>query len=222
MTRPVVPSIEILAFGDSNTYGQIPLAGRYDAATRWPGVLKRLLGETVLVTEEGLPGRTFAVEDPHQPGAAGLPVLAPVLMSHGPLDLLIVMLGTNDCKMRLGRSPAQIAADAARLMETAKALSCWRSKPEILLVAPAPIADDFHHTPFVEEMGEGCVEKSLALGTLLAKTAQQQTVSFLDSSTLPGVEVSQTDGIHLSAAAHLALAEGIAAWITKQDFYKAP
>ncbi len=89
----------ILCYGDSNTWGYIPAtAGRYPPDVRWPGVMRKLLGEKYNVIEEGLNGRTTVWEDPYKPGRNGLELLIPILDSHNPIDLVVVMLGTNDLK----------------------------------------------------------------------------------------------------------------------------
>jgi len=59
----------ILCYGDSNTWGCIPLTGaqpprRYVPAQRWPGVLRRELGDGASIVEEGLNGRTTVWDDP--------------------------------------------------------------------------------------------------------------------------------------------------------------
>jgi len=97
----------IMCYGDSNTWGCIPLTGqqpprRYGPAQRWPGVLRRELGDGHWIVEEGLNGRTTVWDDPLEPFRSGKELLAPCLMTHEPIDLVIVMLGTNDLKRRFG------------------------------------------------------------------------------------------------------------------------
>ena len=100
----------ILCFGDSNTYGYDPAGGRYDEETRWPMVMQRILGEGYRVVEEGLGGRTFSQDDPTEGGfKSGISYLPPCLKSHNPLELVIVMLGTNDTKQRFGLNAQTIA-----------------------------------------------------------------------------------------------------------------
>ena len=49
----------ILCYGDSNTWGYIPLTEkRYPPEVRWTGRLQRLLGPDYQVLEDGLSGRT--------------------------------------------------------------------------------------------------------------------------------------------------------------------
>ncbi len=96
----------ILCYGDSNTYGYDPVSGgRFDHNIRWPGVLRNDLGDGWWVIEEGCGGRTTVWEDPierHKDGSAYLPAC---LHSHGPLDLIVIMLGTNDLKQARRDSP---------------------------------------------------------------------------------------------------------------------
>ena len=92
---------EILCFGDSNTHGYMPGIGtRYPADIRWSGRLGTLLGDGYHVVEEGMDGRTTAFEDEIQPYRSALGYIDPCLKSHAPLDLVIIMLGTNDTKTR--------------------------------------------------------------------------------------------------------------------------
>ena len=56
--------INILCFGDSNTYGYKPdRTGRYDENTRWTGILQTKLGTQYRIIEEGLCGRTTVFHD---------------------------------------------------------------------------------------------------------------------------------------------------------------
>ncbi|MDD4648195.1 MAG: GDSL-type esterase/lipase family protein [Sphaerochaeta sp.] len=88
----------ILCYGDSNTFGTNPSGGRWQYDQRWTGILSSLLGPDFQIIEEGLGGRTTVFDDPlelHRSGREFLPV---ALHSHRPLDLVILSLGTNDCK----------------------------------------------------------------------------------------------------------------------------
>ena len=60
----------IVCFGDSNTWGYIPVTGeRYDETIRWPARLQEMLGyERCTVVEEGLTGRTTVSAGPAMPG----------------------------------------------------------------------------------------------------------------------------------------------------------
>ncbi|MGA2640810.1 MAG: GDSL-type esterase/lipase family protein, partial [Spirochaetia bacterium] len=102
---------EILCFGDSNTWGYDPVTqGRFPGDVRWTGVLQAALGPGFRVIEEGLNGRTTVWEDPVEGDKMGKRHLPPCLESQAPLDLVVLMLGTNDTKERYSAPPADIAA----------------------------------------------------------------------------------------------------------------
>ena len=133
----------ILCFGDSNTWGCIPLTGahpprRYGPAQRWPGVLHRELGDGFWIVEEGLNGRTTVWDDPLEPFRSGKELLVPCLLTHQPIDLVIVMLGTNDLKGRFRVGARDIAAGAGLLLDIVHASACGpgESPPQALLVCP--------------------------------------------------------------------------------------
>ncbi len=122
----------VVAFGDSNTWGHIPGSGgeRFAYELRWPTILQRELGDDWLVIAEGLGGRTATVERPDSEGRNGLPYLLPCLQSHGPLDAVVIFLGTNDVNFV---DDDRIARCVARLVEIAR-----READDVLVVCPAP------------------------------------------------------------------------------------
>ena len=93
---------QILCFGDSNTWGYVPLTvDRYPESVRWTGVMAQALGAGFRIIEEGQNGRTTVWDDPLEgDNKNGLRYLPACLESHHPLDLVIIMLGTNDLKAR--------------------------------------------------------------------------------------------------------------------------
>ena len=104
----------VLCYGDSNTWGfnamnENVYGQRFPEEVRWTGRLQTLLGENWTVIEEGLCGRTTVFEDPLREGLNGLQYLGPCLATHNPIDYLILMLGTNDCKARFSALPKNIA-----------------------------------------------------------------------------------------------------------------
>jgi lysophospholipase L1-like esterase len=89
----------IVVFGDSNTWGSDPATGgRLPRARRWPNVLQRELGPDFEVIAEGLRGRTTVHDDPIEPYRSGADALPSCLMSHAPVDLVILALGCNDLR----------------------------------------------------------------------------------------------------------------------------
>ncbi|MGZ2257267.1 SGNH/GDSL hydrolase family protein [Roseobacter sp. A03A-229] len=175
---------------------------RHARALRWPNVMAKKLGAGWEVIAEGHPGRTAVFDDPiegsHKNGQAALPVL---LESHRPLDLVIVMLGTNDLKARFGQSAHDIALGLRRLaldIATCDSGPGGRA-PEVLLAAP-PCTKE---AGVLAETFAGAEEKSAELPGLLAAVAVRQSVHFADMDAV--ADVDPVDGVHLSADAHAAI-----------------
>ena len=100
----------ILAFGDSNTWGLVPgskTLERYPDTVRWTGILQKSVSDTRII-EEGLCGRTTVFEDALRPGRKGVASLSISLESQCPVDAVILMLGTNDCKAFYNVTPETI------------------------------------------------------------------------------------------------------------------
>ena len=136
---------EILCFGDSNTYGLIPkTGGRYDRNTRWTGILEqRLYEKDYRIVEEGLCGRTTVFEDELREGRRGASLLPTLLESHAPLERIILMLGTNDCKTYYNASPEVIGRGIEKLLEQIKSIA---GTAKVLLVSPIALGDEVWKT----------------------------------------------------------------------------
>ena len=207
----------ILCYGDSNTWGYIPgSATRYARHQRWTGILHRTLGEDFIVIEEGLNSRTTVLDDPTKPFKNGKDYLIPCLDSHAPLDLVILMLGTNDLKHRFSMSAFDIGANVATLLGLVKqsACSCSGGAPQVLLMAPPPVGKltAVGSTNF-PEIFRGAEEKSKTLGQIYRKFAQEAGAAFLDTAEV--IVSSDVDGIHFEADEHRKLGEAVAA-VVKQ------
>lgn len=203
----------IICFGDSNTHGYCSeTGGRFDDTERYPCLLQKYLGEDYLVREEGLSGRTTVYEDPLFEGLSGLSAIFGVLMTHEPVDLLIIMLGTNDTKERFASNAENIAKGLERLTRKAQATTdAWRDgKPNILLIAPAPIEKGYETTFVANEMGRGCAEKSRELAKYYERTAELTDCHFLDAGTIQGISMHPNDYMHLTAESHDLLAKKLA------------
>ena len=139
----------IVCLGDSNTHGYCAdpadcadgALQRFNEEERWTCLLQKKLGEDYLVAEEGLSGRTTVFDDPLYEHLSALDYLYPCLKSHEPVSLLIVMLGTNDTKQRLGANAYAIGLGLRRLVRKAQTVDCWGpgGTPNILVIAPLPI-----------------------------------------------------------------------------------
>lgn len=205
----------IICFGDSNTHGyRAADDGRYGEDERYPRLLQKYLGDDYLVLEEGLSGRTTCFNDPIHESLSGLDYIYPCLMSHEPVDLLIIMLGTNDTKERFGSSAACIALGLKRLVAKAIATTdCWRDKkPNILIVTPKNIEKEYEKTAVGATMGMGCAEKSEGLAAEYEKIAKLMGCHYFDANTVVK-ENNKIDYMHLTAEGHETLAKALAGLI---------
>ena len=220
----------ILCYGDSNTWGYNPRGGRYDHTIRWPTVMAALLnggaaapspapppgmpgggagssGPAYWVVEEGLNGRTTCLEDVDE-DRNGLRQMLPVLKSHKPLDLVIIMLGTNDLKHRFNPTVyevshgAQLAAKAALASESGPG----DGAPRVLLVCPAPVVDA---PQFRQVIAAGAVDISRKLAPHYAACAKECGAAFFDAGTVVAAS-SPADGIHWEAEDHRRFAAALA------------
>jgi lysophospholipase L1-like esterase len=200
----------IVCFGDSNTYGfDQATGGRFPKSVRWPGVLAAELGGGAEVVEEGLSGRTTMWDDPYLGGRNGRTYLLPCLRSHAPVDVVVIMLGTNDTKTIFGRTPAEIAAGAGALVDDALASGCGPAAgaPRVLLVAPpgpGAATERSEVWGFDERQAKG-----VRLAGLYRTVAQMAGVAFLDGSAVAGVDPA--DGVHLTPQGHATLGHAVAA-----------
>ena len=195
----------ILCYGDSNTYGHVPeTGGRYPRSVRWPGVLQELLGPEYYVIEEGLCGRTTMFDDPDDPCRNGLEYLEASLLSHQPLDLVILFLGSNDTKYSFNASAELITEGLSRLCGVIRGME-WKAdfrEPRILIVAPPAIGA--HAGSFFPDFDESSVKKAEQLAPLYKKTADEYGALFIDASLCAH---AGADDLHLDRESHRRLAE---------------
>lgn len=200
----------ILCFGDSNTYGYDFASGRFDDDTRWTGRLMAALGDGCTVIEEGLNGRTFIHDDPVEGGHKnGMKYLPPCLMSHNPLDLVVIMLGTNDAKERFGMNAFTIAQCAQQMVLLAKQYAVDRAgKPsKILLVSPIRIADDVDRRMFGDAFGAKSAQISKEFAREYRRVAALTGSEFLDAAKV--TDPWPEDGIHITREGQVAFARAM-------------
>ena len=201
----------VLCYGDSNTYGYNPNIGRrsrYPKDKRWPNILQNLLGEDFEVYPEGLNGRTTAYDRPGFYWKNGLQPLPAILGSHKPLDYVVFMLGTNDCNVEMGLSSEQIAEGMEQLVLTTREMAIVQQEriPQIVIVSPAPILEDYQSSPFSDELDISSVRKSRELSNLYKSLCSKYECLFVNAEQ-SGVEVSTLDCEHLTENGHRTLAE---------------
>jgi len=197
----------ILCYGDSNTWGYDPLTtDRFDEHTRWTRVLGKSLGGAYEVIEEGLNGRTTVWDDPIEGYKSGKDYLIPCLETHRPLDLVIILLGTNDLKLRFGLSTYDIAEGVRVLVGIVQASLAGVNglSPQVLLLAPPPTTMLSEYA----DMFAGAEEKSLKFASYFARIAQEMGCAFLDTG--PVIVSSPLDGIHFEAGEHRKLGQAVA------------
>jgi len=198
----------VLCYGDSNTWGHDPRNGqRLPREQRWPGVLRQSLGLGYEVIEEGLPGRTSVFNDPLEPYKSGKDYLIPCLQSHSPIDLVILLLGTNDIQSRYNVSAMEISLGIGVLVEMIQATTAGPSgtAPDVLLLAPPPIGrvPDEWSESFI-----GAEAKSRRLAEYYQRIADEYQCEFYDTSLC--VVSSTSDGVHWELGEHEKLGKVLA------------
>lgn len=209
----------ILCYGDSNTFGakavefdlleeSVVLADlRYPEDVRWTGILQKELGEDYRVIEEGLCARTSTLDDPIEGiYKNGKPYLQPCLETHAPVDLVVLMLGTNDLKYKYHLSAFDIGLSITVLLDIINKSTVSREgkNPQILLVCPPPIGK----LSYLKELFEGSVEKSKELSKYFEKAARLFGCDFIDAGKI--IKTSDLDGVHFDPQEHEKLGKALA------------
>ena len=201
--------INILCFGDSNTFGTNPTGGRWSREIRWTGRLQTLLGSNYYVIEEGLGGRTTLFEDSFEPHRSGLTALPYSMLSHKPLDLVILSLGTNDTKTYFNLTPRLIAKGMETLVNYINNFSYGDSHysiPRVLIISPILVGDKVTTSRFAG-FDETSREKTEMLFKEYEKVAKATNSYLLDAKIW--AQPSLTDQLHMEEEDHLRLAEAI-------------
>ena len=207
----------ILCYGDSNTWGYDPAAFNFETGefrrhpyeVRWPVRLAALLGPGYHIAEEGYNGRTTVFDDPIRPGRNALDHFPVSFLTHEPLDLITLMLGTNDLKDVYNVPANVIAGGVERLIRELHYLipTSLSRDVKILLISPPEVLP-MENGEFYPTLSAASHEKSKQLPALYGKVAAKYGCGFLDAAKI--VAPSRVDGIHLDPAAHAALAEAVA------------
>ena len=228
----------ILCYGDSNTYGYNPKNGlRFPRTIRWPGHLQEILDnktaydsmrryllgamelkdeipeeipESYTIIEEGCSGRTTVTDDPIEGWKNGLDYLAPCLNSHKPVDIVIMMIGTNDLKDVFGKTADQIAKDAGTLVDEIKETTQAKQGfvPKIILVSPPHIGEGMSESVFSTSFSDRAIGESVLFAKNYKEVAEEKGCIFFDAAEY--IEPSEEDSLHLTEDAHITLAEKLA------------
>ncbi len=212
-------AVRILCFGDSNTHGapcDDPDFVRLAADQRWTGLLQGILGDGFEVIEEGLNGRTTDVDYEDRPGCNGREYFVPCLLSHHPLDAVVVMLGTNDLKACFDRTVDEVAgALRGYLDDVAGNVTDPQGRtPPVVLVSPILIDDSAAR--FAEMTADSFdsagVARSRELGAAIRRVARDGGAAYADAAT---VAHAGDDGLHLTRDSHGRLADLVAATLRR-------
>lgn len=193
--------MRILCIGDSNTWGYNPANGmRYEK--RWTKVLAGLMPENEIV-EEGLNGRTLLSVDPVVKERCGIAGLKMLLMSHKPVDCVVVMLGTNELKKFFQSSASYIADGVSEFIKVILEPELWNrfNIPKILVVAPILIRDELIENGDVfGDFDENSVMQSKQLAAAISKVCNDYKVDFMNAAEY--AEASLLDNVHMDEENH--------------------
>lgn len=204
----------IVCYGDSNTWGFKPKKEcgenwnmRFDENTRWTGVLQQLMGGEYKIIEEGLNGRTSAFDDPQDDTRNGLKYIATCMQTNMPIDMVIVMLGTNDVKSFFPYTPYVVANGFGRIVKEIRKIDYGKNGkiPEVLVVSPIAINEDAAKGWIGGEFGMDSVKKNAELPVYLEKVAREQGAHFFNIGAY--VTADPADGIHMNEQGHRIMAE---------------
>ena len=175
---------QILCFGDSNTWGLIPKTNkRYEWGVRWTSLLNESLNDKKKggyhVIEEGLCGRTTVFDDPLRDGRNGVKILPTILENHNPVDIVIIMLGTNDCKTVYNASAEFIGQGVKRLIGQVKS---HIPDSKILVISPIHLGEGVWESDYDPEFSSASVNLSRELSDVYKKIAAQENVGFIAAS----------------------------------------
>lgn len=185
----------MLCYGDSNTWGNSAFSrGRIPSEKQWVNILQKELGNDYMVLQEGMPGRVAGDLQIDEVWYNGRDVFRTLVISHSPLDIIIIWLGTNDFQIRYGRTAEQIAQDIMWYRDEVRNLIDGATMPKIMIIAPIR----FHSTPDYFEANDNLYE------TVTSNLKQQPEVVLIDD-----VELTD-DGVHFTYAGHEKVAHDIA------------
>lgn len=192
--------MRILFYGDSNTYGydpRGPVTGRYDEEKTWPFIADVLL-ENDEIFADGQNGRTIPKSD------FDFEVLFNAIKRREPLDMLGIMLGSNDYINMFEPSPKEVIS---RMENALDKISDGFPTLKLLLMAPPVLKTS--NVCYMQKYDT--TDKSLSKAYM--ELAEKKGIPFFDTAAEPlGISY---DGVHLSEDGHRQLAHRIADHINK-------
>ncbi|MBR2523668.1 MAG: acylhydrolase [Clostridiales bacterium] len=205
----------VLCYGDSLTWGFDPdTRTRFGEDSRWPRVMGQILGDGYEIIEEGQNGRTIATDDPAEGEKNGLKYIGPCLESHTPLDTVIIMLGSNDCKRKFSYSAMDIAGEMQIMLEKIKQYNEFRcqSSFRIILVSPPVISDAIRDSWLGDSFGyENACRVSSELAGWYEQLSKMYDTGYINAAE--HVKASDSDGCHMDSDNQRILGRVIAQYI---------
>lgn len=201
---------QILVYGDSLSWGIIPdTRKRFRFDERWPGLLEIQLNESGChsrVIEDCLNGRRTVWDDPIKPGRRGVEGLAQRIEANSPLDLVIVLLGTNDFQSMHQNGPEDSAKGIAKLITEIRSapIEPGMTHPDILVVAPPELRQA---KGVIAEKFVGAENKAKGLNQAIQAIAKKHDCHFFDAASV--TEASRGDGVHLDLEQHATLGQSL-------------
>lgn len=214
-------AIRVICYGDSYTWGYIPATKheRYSVEKRWTGVLQKILGDGFEIIEEGLNSRTLDSDDTRKgkEGRNGATTLIPCLDTHDPIDIVILMLGTNELKDSFDRPASeisQILEDKYMQVILQRKSQFKNQYPKLILIIPPALNLE---KEYAFERYSKSAEKHIQMVEIFKDLAKKYSVPYINASEI--VQVGD-DGVHIDDTNHRKLAEAVAEKIT--DFMHHP
>ena len=209
--------IRIMCYGDSNTWGYISGSDhqRYGIDERWTSILSELLGSNYEIIEEGLNSRTLTSNDtrPGKEGKNGYEYLIPCLDTHDPIDLVILMLGTNELKATYNKSAKEIGEMCEQYFVKTilnRKSQCQNTYPKLLIVTPPVVNEEVEYCK-ANNKYVGATKKSIELNNIYKTLAEKYNCYFLSNQ---GLETG-VDGVHMTKESHRDLANKLKIEINK-------
>lgn len=200
----------VLCYGDSNTFGYNNMLNPMRFERRWTRELQALLGNDYYVIEDGLPGRTACFTKAEDAYLCGCNDIFYSMNKHLPLDMIIIMLGTNDHKHNYHLSNADIVEGLSKCISRVKlSARTYNLKiPKIMLVAPAPINNYLLQGPFSDMFGKDSIKLSEELSKEIEALANKKGCLYMEAGRY--ITNGASDGVHLDQNGHIKLAELLA------------
>lgn len=208
----------ILCYGDSNTWGYISGSDhlRYDNTQRWTKILQSKLGDDFEIIEEGLNSRTLFSEDnrPGKEGKNGFAYLKPCIDSHDKIDLIVLMLGTNEFKFEFNNDASKIVNMIKKYVQFIVNYKSQidKSTPRIL-ISGVPLVSENSEYSKNENKYIGASIKSQELNEMMKEYTTKENILYIDNTDLK----TGIDGVHLTGESHQILADKLCNVIKKLD-----